>query len=181
MLGAKCEVLFFDATTLYFEVNNSDDLRNNGWSKDGKSHHVQVVLALVQTAEGLPIGYELFPGNTADVSTLIPVVRKLQGRFDISRTTLVADSGMLSKTNVAALRELNCDYLLAARLGSIGDDKLNKLLLQLNNQAMDADGFKLLDTEYGGRRLVLSYSPKLASKQRSERAKMIEKLAEEAG
>ena len=172
LLGTKCEVLFFDATTLYLEVNNSDDLRNNGWSKDGKSQHVQVVLALVQTAEGLPIGYELFPGNTADVSTLIPVLRKLQGRFDISRTTLVADSGMLSKANVEALRELNCDYLLAARLGSIGDDKLDKLLLHLNNQAMDADGFKLLDTEHDGRRLVLSYSPKLANKQRSERVKL---------
>ena len=181
LLGTKCEVLFFDATTLYFEVNNSDDLRKSGWSKDGKSQHVQVVLALVQTAEGLPIGYELFPGNTADVSTLLPVVRKLQGRFNISRTTLVADSGMLSKANVAALRELNCDYLLAARLGSIAEDKLDKLLLQLNNQAMDADGFKLLDTEYGGRRLVLSYSSKLASKQRSDRAELIEKLQNKLG
>ena len=181
LLGAKCEVLFFDATTLYFEVNNSDELRKNGWSKDGKSQHVQVVLALVQTVEGLPIGYELFPGNTADVSTLIPVVRKLQERFDISRTTLVADSGMLSKANVAALQELNCDYLLAARLGSLADDKLDKLLLQLDNQAMDADGFKLLDTEYGGRRLVLSYSPKLASKQRSDRAKLIDKLQKKLG
>ena len=151
----------------------------NGWSKDGKS--VQVVLALVQTAEGLPIGYELFPGNTADVSTLLPVVRKLQGRFDISRTTLVADSGMLSKANVAALQELNCDYLLAARLGGIADDKLEKLLFNLNNQAMDADGFKLLDTEHDGRRLVLSYSPKLASKQRSDRAKLIERLQKKLG
>ena len=97
MLGAKCEVLFFDATTLYFEVNNADELRNNGWSKDGKSEHVQVVLALVQTVEGLPIGYELFPGNTADVSTLLPVVRKLQDRFDISRTTLVRPEQRLAK------------------------------------------------------------------------------------
>ena len=181
LLGAKCEVLFFDATTLYFEVNNSDELRKNGWSKDGKSQHVQVVLALVQTVEGLPIGYELFPGNTADVSTLLPVVRKLQERFDISRTTLVADSGMLSKANVAALQELNCDYLLAARLGSIADDKLDKLLLQLNNQTMDSDGFKLVDTEHEGRRLVLSYSPKLASKQRSDRAKLIDKLQKKLG
>ena len=181
LLGAKCEVLFFDATTLYFEVNNSDEFRKNGWSKDGTSQHVQVVLALVQTVEGLPIGYELFPGNTADVSTLLPVIRKLQERFDISRTTLVADSGMLSKANVAALQELNCDYLLAARLGSIADDELDKILLQLNNQAMDADGCKLLDAEHNGRRLVLSYSPKLASKQRSDRAKLIDKLQKKLG
>ena len=181
LLGAKCEVLFFDATTLYFEVNNADELRNNGWSKDGKSEHVQVVLALVQTAEGLPIGYELFPGNTADVSTLLPVVRKLQGRFDISRATLVADSGMLSRANIAALRELNCDYLLAARLGSISDEKLDKLLAELEHQTAGADGTRLLDTEHDDRRLVLSYSPSLARKQRHERAKLIEKLQKKLG
>ena len=181
LLGAKCEVLFFDATTLYFEVNNADELRNNGWSKDGKSEHVQVVLALVQTVEGLPIGYELFPGNTADVSTLLPVVRKLQGRFDISRATLVADSGMLSRANIAALRELNCDYLLAARLGSISDEKLDKLLAELEHQIAGADGTRLLDTEHDGRRLVLSYSPSLARKQRHERAKLIEKLQKKLG
>ena len=181
LLGAKCEVLFFDATTLYFEVNNADELRNNGWSKDGKSEHVQVVLALVQTVEGLPIGYELFPGNTADVSTLLPVVRKLQGRFDISRATLVADSGMLSRANIAALRELNCDYLLAARLGSISDEKMAKLLAELEHQTAGADGTRLLDTEHDGRRLVLSYSPSLARKQRHERAKLIEKLQKKLG
>ena len=181
LLGAKCEVLFFDATTLYFEANSSDELRNNGWSKDGKSEHVQMVLALVQTAEGLPIGYELFPGNTADVSTLLPVVRKLQGRFDISRATLVADSGMLSRANIAALRELNCDYLLAARLGSISDEKLDKLLAELEHQTAGADGTRLLDTEHDGRRLVLSYSPSLARKQRHERAKLIEKLQKKLG
>ena len=181
LLGAKCEVLFFDATTLYFEVNNADELRNNGWSKDGKSEHVQMVLALVQTVEGLPIGYELFPGNTADVSTLLPVVRKLQGRFDISRATLVADSGMLSRANIAALRELNCDYLLAARLGSISDEKMAKLLAELEHQTAGADGARLLDTEHNGRRLVLSYSPSLARKQRHDRAKLIEKLQKKLG
>ena len=177
LLGAEREVLFFDATTLYFDVNESDELHTNGCNKDGESRHVQqMVLVLVQTAEGLPIGYELFPGNTADVSTLLSVVKKLQERFNISRTTLVADSEMLSRANVTALHELNCDYLLAARLDSAGDDKLAELLLKLDNQPMDADGFKLLDTEHDGRRLVLSYSPSLAKKQRRERKQLIESL-----
>ena len=64
---------------------------------------------------------------------------------------------------------------------SYRNNKAQALLLQLNNQAMDADGFKLLDTEHDGRRLVLSYSPKLASKQRSERAELIEKLQKKLG
>ena len=175
LLGAKHEALFFEATTLYFEVNESDELHKNGWNKDRDSRHVQRMV-LVQTAEGLPIGYELLPGNTADVSALMAVVRKLQDRFSASQTTLVADSEMSNESNIADLRELNCDYLLAAQLDSIGGDKLAELLLELDNQPMDADGFKLLDTEHNGRRLVLSYSPSLAKKQRHERTQLIESL-----
>ena len=172
LLGAKHEALFFDATTLYFGVNESDELHKNGWNKDGESRHVQRMV-LVQTADGLPIGYELLPSNTADVSTLLSVFKKLQDRFDVSQTTLAVDSEMSNETNIADLRELNCDYLLAARLDSIGDDKLAELLLELDNQPMDADGFKLLDTEHDGRRLVLSYSPSLAETQRRERTQLI--------
>ena len=175
LLGAKHEALFFDATTLYFGVNESDELHKNGWNKDGESRHVQRMV-LVQTADGLPIDYELLPGNTADVSTLLSVFKKLQDRFDVSQTTLAVDSEMSNETNIADLRELNCDYLLAAQLDSIGDDKLAELLLELDNQPMDADGFKLLDTEHDGRRLVLSYSPSLAETQRRERTQLIESL-----
>ena len=116
------------------------------------------------------------PHHTADVSTLLSVFKKLQDRFDVSQTTLAVDSEMSNETNIADLRELNCDYLLAARLDSIGDDKLAELLLELDNQPMDADGFKLLDTEHDGRRLVLSYSPSLAETQRRERTQLIESL-----
>ena len=175
--GAKHEVLFFSATTLYFAVNNSDDSHEDGRSKYGKSQHMQqMVLVVVQTAEGLPIGYELLPGNSANVSTLMPVIRTLQYRFSVSQTTLVADSEMSNETNIADLRELNCDYLLAAQLDSIGGDKLAELLLELKRQDVGADGVRVLDTEHDGRRLVLSYSPSLAKKQRRERTQLIESL-----
>ena len=175
--GAKCEVLFVDATTLRFKVNTSDESGKNGPSEDGRLQRVQkMVLALVQTVEGLPIGYELFPGSTADVSALLPVVRKLQERYGINRTILVAGSRMLSRANVAALRELNCDYLLPAKVDRIDDDTLGELLPELEQQKVGADGLRVLDTEHDDYRLVLSYSPSLASKQRHERAKLIEKL-----
>ena len=76
LLGGKIEVVFFDVTTLSFASEVEDSLRLKGWSKDGKPQRVQVVLALLQNGEGLPIGYELFPGNTADVSTLEPVLER---------------------------------------------------------------------------------------------------------
>ena len=64
---------------------------------------MQVVLALFQSVEGLPIGYELFPGSTADVRTLGPALKALRERFDIGRVVLVADAGMLSQDNLDLL------------------------------------------------------------------------------
>ncbi len=80
MLGGKLNVLFFDVTTLSFVTENDDELRKKGFSKDGKPHQMQVVLALVQTHEGLPVTYELFPvsrhpGNTTDVKTLEAAIK----------------------------------------------------------------------------------------------------------
>ena len=81
LLDEQVEVLFFDVTTLCFGSEPPDALRRKGVSKEGKPQKVQIVLALFQTVEGLPIGYELFPGNTADVRTLQPALKALRERF----------------------------------------------------------------------------------------------------
>lgn len=78
-----------------------------------------MVLALIQTQEGLPVTYELFLGNTADVSTLEPAMQRLNEQFDLDQMILVADSSMLSKGNLALLNSLGCDYVVAARLRSL--------------------------------------------------------------
>ena len=112
MLGGSMNVLFFDVTSLSFASEVEDELRRKGFSKDGKPHRVQVVLALVQTQEGLPVTYELFPGNTTDVKTLEPVLEHLKERFALDRVIVVADAGLLSEKNLAMLRSLGCDYVV---------------------------------------------------------------------
>lgn len=94
-------VLLFDCTTLYFEAVHSqddDDLRQFGYSKDGKSNRIQVVLALVVNDDGLPITYELFPGNMYEGKTLEPMISALEAQSGPVRQVLVADAGMLSKS-----------------------------------------------------------------------------------
>ncbi|MDE2827666.1 MAG: transposase [Bacteroidota bacterium] len=87
-----------------------DELRKKGYSKDGKHNRVQVVLALMQTRDGLRVGYELFEGNTADVKTLEPAIASLTARFALDRVVFVADAGMLSADNVALLHSMGHDY-----------------------------------------------------------------------
>ena len=171
LLGGKLDVLFF--TTLAFASDKADDLRKKGYSKDGKHNRVQVVLALMQTCDGLPVGYELFQGNTADVKTLEPAIQSLKERFELGRVVFVADSGMLSADNIALLRSLNHDYVIAARLRSMKAEDLAKVTAADPWQRTD-DGRKVKEVTIGDRRLVLRYCPKRAAKDAHERRKAVE-------
>ena len=174
LLQDKLDVLFFDVTTLAFASDKPDELRKKGYSKDGKHQRVQVVLALMQTSDGLPVGYELFEGNTADVSTLAPALASLKARFELDRVILVADSGMLSKENIAVLRSMGHDYVVAARLRSMKAEELHKISDALVWKET-GNGRRVTEVSIGGRRLVLRYCPKRAAKDAHERERAVEK------
>lgn len=174
LLGGKLDVLFFDVTTLAFASDKPDQLRKKGYSKDGKHNRVQVVLALMQTRDGLPVGYELFEGNTADVKTLEPAIASLKARFALDRVVFVADAGMLSADNVALLHSMGHDYVVAARLRSMKAEELRKVTGALSWQAT-ADGRKVTEVIIGDRRLILRYCPKRAAKDAHEREQAVTK------
>ena len=98
LFGDKIDVIYFDATTIYFESFTEDigddAIKKNGYSKDLKFNQPQVVLALMVTKEGLPIGYEAFSGDTFDGHTLIPSLKILRDKYNIDNVVYVADSGM---------------------------------------------------------------------------------------
>ena len=83
LMPNKVDIVFFDVTTLYFESVETDDLRAFGYSKDCRFNTTQVVLALATNSDGLPIGYELFSGNTAEVKTLLTTLNSWKKSFDI--------------------------------------------------------------------------------------------------
>ena len=97
LLKEEVRVLFFDVTTLYFESFDPDTLRLCGYSKDNKVKETQVVLALMTSVEGLPVGYELFPGNTYEGKTLIRVIEKIEKTYSILDVSIVADRAMFYK------------------------------------------------------------------------------------
>jgi hypothetical protein len=107
LLGGKVDVLFYDCTTLYFESFSEDDFKCNGYSKDLKFNQPQLVLAMFVTKEGLPVGYEIFPGNCYEGHTLLPILAKLKTNYDLDRVIFVADSGMLNSNNLGFLEENN--------------------------------------------------------------------------
>ncbi len=114
-LFGELSVAFFDTTSLYFEGRGGATLGQRGFSKDFRPQLHQVVLGIVLDGHDRPIASFLWPGNTADVTTLLPVVERLRTRFGISRACIVADRGMISAATIAEFEENGIDYILGAR------------------------------------------------------------------
>jgi transposase len=91
-------LMFYDVTTLYFETDNSDELREKGFSKDGKHSQPQVVLGLLVSRDGYPLSYSLFDGAQYEGRTMLPLVEDFVQRFNLDDFVVVANSGLMNKT-----------------------------------------------------------------------------------
>src|SRR5215203_2881913 len=114
-LFTDLSVVFMDTTSLSFEGEGGDTLGAHGYSKDHRPDLKQMILAVVVDGEGRPICTEMMPGNTADVSVLVPVIDRLRHRFGITRACVVADRGMIAEATIAALEERGLEYVLGVR------------------------------------------------------------------
>ena len=118
-LFGELSIAFFDTTSLYFEGAGGQTLGRRGHSKDYRPHLKQVVLGIVLDGRDRPIASFLWPGNTADVTTLVPVVERLQKRFGVKKACVVADRGMISAATITALEERGIGYILGVRERSV--------------------------------------------------------------
>ena len=168
--GFDFSLLFYDVTTLYFETFNEDELRKTGFSKDNKSQQPQIVVALMVTPEGFPIGYEVFAGSTFEGHTLIPVIKSFIKKYQVQCFTVVADAAMISTENVAALKAEKINYIVGARLGNLTADQL----ASINEKLPRTDGSMIrLQTNNGY--LICSFSKKRYNKDKYEMQKQIER------
>jgi len=178
LYGGKIDVIFFDCTTLYFEAFEEDEFRRNGYSKDLKFNQPQVLLALMVTKEGLPIGYKAFSGDTYEGHTLIPALRELKEKYKLDKVIYVADAGMFNKDNLAeleTLQEQGFQYIVGARLKNM-PKKLKEEILNSSNYKEISRGHKIARFNYNGRELIVSHSAERARKDKHDRKKAIEKL-----
>lgn len=184
MYNDSLDVLFYDLTTLSFETGTQDAYRDFGFSKDGKHHHVQIVLAVIVTKDGLPVDYTIFPGNCYEGHTLIPVLKKLKETYAIQRVVLVADAALMNKVNLSELESHNIDYIIAARIKNttkaLQKEILDMTSYQTISTTQTADGIdsiaaKVIPHDDGGA-LVAYYSSKRARKDNFDREKNIQKV-----
>ncbi len=173
ILGGAIHVVFYDVTTLYFEIDRDDDLRKAGFSKDGKHSHPQVVLGLLVSAGGYPLAYKIFEGNTYEAHTLIEVLDEFKQAYNLSDLIVVADSAMLSKANIEHLDKADYRYILGGRVKNESKQIKRKILaLGLS------DGQSGVVEKQQGARLIVNYSAKRATKDQLNRQKGLDRLRE---
>jgi hypothetical protein len=114
-LFSELSVVFMDTTSLYFEGAGGETLGRRGHSKDHRPDLMQMIVAVVMDQQGRPLCCEMWPGNTTDVTVLLPVVDRLGQRFGITRVCVVADRGMISAQTIAALEVRGLEYILGVR------------------------------------------------------------------
>ena len=188
------DIVLYDVTTLYFESTSCDELKKKGWSKDGKSREVQVVVGLAADKEGRPISFDVFPGNKYEGHTLLSALEKLKSRFDIDKVVIVADRGINNEENLDKIREAGYDYVFGHRFKT-AEKMLKKSILDVKNYAsidVDIDGntcssvkdiclnekggiIPLSSEEKTKDRVICSWSAARAAKDKKEREKNIEK------
>jgi hypothetical protein len=114
-LFSGLSVVFMDTTSLYFEGRGGKMLGQLGHSKDYRPHLQQIIVGIIIDQDGRPVCSEMWPGDTADVTTLIPVIDRLRRRFAIGRVCVVADRGMISAETITSLEERGLEYILGVR------------------------------------------------------------------
>ncbi len=122
-LFSGLDLVFFDTTSLYFEGEGGETIGQRGHSKDHRPDLKQIVVGVVLDQNGHPVCSELWPGNTADVKSLVPIVERLKMRFGIGSVCIVADRGMISAATLAELEKRGWQYILGVRMRSSNEAK----------------------------------------------------------
>lgn len=171
LFNGQLSVVFYDVTTLYFEASDEDDLRKIGFSKDGKNQHPQIVLGLLVSTQGYPLAFEMFEGNRFEGQTMLPVIEKFKARYNLGQIIIIADAGLLSHHNIQALRDLNYQFILGARIRNEPRSVQQQVLAHTRS-----NGATHAINKEDGLRLIVSYSEARACNDNKNRERGLRRL-----
>ena len=188
-LFSEIDLVFFDTTSIYFEGEGGATLGQRGFSKDHRPDLKQMIVGLAVDIHGWPICSLMWPGNTTDAKSVIPLVQRFQNRFRVKRVSVVADRGMISKELIAALESesLGCQYILGVRMRSTGEveekvlrDQSPWLEVQPERErAKDPSPLKVKEVRVEGRRYVVCLNEEQRRKDAADRAAIVAALREQ--
>jgi len=187
-LFSDLHLVFFDTTSIYFE-GEGGDLGERGNSKDSRPDLKQMVVGMVLDAKGTPVCCEMWPGNTTDVKSLIPVANRLRTRFGIHQVCIVADRGMISQDTICQIESapFQWKYILGARMRSqkeVSQDVLSRAgayqeVFPERTTKMDRSPLKVKEVWVEGRRYIVCVNEEQRRKDAHDREAIVRHLREQ--
>ncbi len=183
-LFTSLELVFFDTTSIYFEGEGGETIGQHGHSKDSRPDLKQMVVGAVLDSAGRPILCELWPGNTTDVKTLVPIVTRLQKRFAVANVCIVADRGMISRQTIEEIEAQGWFYILGARMRTtleVRDEVLGRggryrLVHAKAESSKDPSPLKVKEVDVEGRRYIVCLNDDQVKKDAADRQAILEGL-----
>jgi hypothetical protein len=181
-LFGAIDIVFFDTTSLYFEGEGGETLGELGHSKDHRPDLKQMIVGAVLDREGNPVCSEMWPGNTTDVTTLVPVVKRIKSRFPVGNLCIVADRGMISAETLAYLEKEKIPYILGGRMRRVREIRQDVLSRAGRYQEVPSSGghspLKVKEVVSAGHRWIVCLNERQAKKDAADRNAIIESLKE---
>jgi hypothetical protein len=188
-LFSSLDIVFFDTTSVYFEGEGGETIGQYGNSKDKRPDLKQMVVGVVLEESGRPLCCEVWPGNTTDVKTLIPVVDRLRSRFRIGSLCVVADRGMISAEVMEGLKEKhrNTRFILGARMRAVAEVRDEVLsrggryqeVYGERKESKDPAPLKVKEVFVEDRRYVVCHNEEEAEKDRADREAIVASLEDQ--
>lgn len=181
LVAVDTGLCLFDTTSVYFEGDGPEELAAFGYSRDRRPDCKQLVLGVMTTRDGLPVGHLTLPGNTSDMKSLEQAIGSLLGRVPATRPILVFDRGMVSEENLRKLREAGWEYIVGVRLRQHAarralrrPGRYRKVAENLYVKEVSPEGAS------EGERFIVCYNPLEAVRDREARESMVAKLRQMA-
>jgi len=184
-LFTTLDLVFFDTTSLYFE-GEGGEIGRLGHTKDHRPDLNQMIVGVVLDHEGAPVCSEMWPGNTTDVTSLLPVLKRIRSRFPIDKLCIVADRGMISADTLAYLEREKIPYILGARMRNVKEIKENVLSRAGRYREVHPEGvsskdpspLKVKEVFVDDRRYIVCLNERQARKDVADRQSIVGALAE---
>jgi len=171
ILGGIISVIFYDVTTIYFQIDDEDEVRKRGFSKEGRHQNPQIVLGLLVGLEGYPLAYEVHEGNKFEGHTMLPIIDAFKAKYELNKLVVIADSGLLSSSNVKELQKKGYEFILGARIKNESVSVKNKILsLKLDDKT------SAIIRKEDETRLIIGYTDRRAKKDKHNRDRGLMKL-----
>lgn len=189
LFQTELDIVLFDTTSLVYYGEGGDkndegkkpedqELLDYGFSKAHRSDLKQVVVGVLMSKDGIPLGHEVFSGNSNDVTCFSEVIDQVKNKYGPAKLILVGDRGMISKANIKSLEESRLQYILGYRMRTIAKPERARVLSQVNLRKLSNHELKFKEIDYQGQRLVVCYNAERAELDRQHREDEVARLRE---